>query len=44
MGKYEEITNALRILGLYESAIVKDIKDKYRELIKEWHPDFCKGD
>jgi curved DNA-binding protein CbpA len=42
MGKYEEITRALQILGLYESATLKDIKDKYRELLKEWHPDLCK--
>jgi DnaJ-class molecular chaperone len=43
MGKYEEITKALQILGLYESATVKEIKNKYRELLKEWHPDLCKG-
>lgn len=42
MGKYEEITNARHILGLYEFATLKDIKNKYRELIKEWHPDLCK--
>jgi DnaJ-class molecular chaperone len=41
MEKYEEITRALRILGLYESATVKEIKNKYRELLKEWHPDLC---
>jgi DnaJ-class molecular chaperone len=41
MGKYEEITRALRILGLYESATVKEIKNKYRELLKKWHPDLC---
>ncbi len=44
MGKYEEIINALHILGLYESATVKEIKNKYRTLLKEWHPDLCKGD
>jgi DnaJ-class molecular chaperone len=43
MGKYEEITKALRILGLYEAATVKEIKNKYRELLKEWHPDLSKG-
>jgi DnaJ-class molecular chaperone len=43
MGKYEEITNALRVLGLYESATVKEIKNRYRELLKEWHPDLCEG-
>jgi DnaJ-class molecular chaperone len=43
MGKYEEITKALRILGLYESATVKELKNKYRELLREWHPDLCRG-
>jgi DnaJ-class molecular chaperone len=43
LGKYEEITNALRILGLNESATVREIKTKYRELLKEWHPDLLKG-
>ncbi len=44
MGKYEEISTALRILGLYESATVKEIKNRFRELLKEWHPDLCKAD
>jgi DnaJ-class molecular chaperone len=39
MGKYEEITQALRILGLYELATLKDIRHRYKELLKEWHPD-----
>jgi DnaJ-class molecular chaperone len=42
MGKYEEITKARQILGLYEFAPLKDIKNKYKELLKEWHPDLCK--
>lgn len=42
MGKYEGITKARQIFGLYEFATLKDIKDKYRELLKEWHPDLCK--
>jgi len=42
MGKYEEITKALQILGLYEFATLKEIKNKYRELLKEWHPDLCR--
>jgi DnaJ-class molecular chaperone len=43
MGKYEEITKALQILELYEFATLKEIKNKYRELLKEWHPDLCRG-
>jgi DnaJ-class molecular chaperone len=42
MGKYEEITKARQILGLYEFATLKDIKTRYKELLKEWHPDLCK--
>ncbi len=44
MGKYDEISGALQILGLYESATVMEIKNRYRELLKEWHPDLCGGD
>jgi len=39
MGKYEEITKARQILGLDEFATLKDIKNRYKELLKEWHPD-----
>jgi molecular chaperone DnaJ len=42
MGKYEEITKALQILGLYELATLKDIKHNYKRLLKEWHPDLHK--
>ena len=34
MGKYEEITKARQILELYEFATLKDIKNKYKELLK----------
>ena len=43
MGKYDEITKARQILELHESASLKEIKNKYRELLKEWHPDLCSG-
>jgi DnaJ-class molecular chaperone len=42
MGKYEEITKARKILELDEFATLKEIKNKYRGLLKEWHPDLCK--
>ena len=44
MGKYEEITKARKILELNEFATLKDIKNKYRELLEEWHPDLCRED
>jgi DnaJ-class molecular chaperone len=43
MGKYEEITKALQVLELHEVSSLKEIKNKYRELLKEWHPDLCMG-
>jgi len=43
MGKYEEITKARQILELYESASLRDVKYKYRELLKEWHPEAFSG-
>ncbi len=39
IGKYEEITKARKVLGLKEVATLQDIKNRYRELLKEWHPD-----
>jgi preprotein translocase subunit Sec63 len=41
MGKYEEITEARIILELNEFATVKEIKNRYRALLKKWHPDLC---
>jgi hypothetical protein len=43
MGKYEQITKALRILGLDNSATLKEIKTNFHALLKEWHPDLGKG-
>jgi preprotein translocase subunit Sec63 len=42
MGRYEEITKARQVLGLDESASLRDIKDKYRELLRAWHPDLSR--
>ena len=42
MGKHEEITKARQVLELQEFATVKEIKNKYRTLLKEWHPDLCR--
>jgi DnaJ-class molecular chaperone len=42
MGKYEEITKARQVLELHEVATLKEIKNKYRELLKEWHTDLCR--
>jgi curved DNA-binding protein CbpA len=42
MGKYEEITKARIILELNEFATLKEIKNRYRALLKKWHPDLCR--
>ena len=42
MGRYEEITKARKVLELDEFATVKEIKNQYRTLLKEWHPDLCR--
>jgi len=42
MGKYEERTKARQILELQESGTLKEIKTRYRELLKTWHPDLGK--
>jgi len=42
MGKYEQITEAMKIFGLNEYETIRDIKKKINNLIKEWHPDISK--
>ena len=37
--KYRKITEARKILKLSECATMKQIKENYKKLIKEWHPD-----
>lgn len=40
--KYEEITEARKILELPESATMREVKLNYRRLMARWHPDKCK--
>ncbi|RKX93039.1 MAG: J domain-containing protein [Spirochaetes bacterium] len=37
--RIKEIAEAAKILGLPERATLQVIKDRYRELVKKWHPD-----
>lgn len=39
MNKFETIDKARKILGLGEEANKEEIKDRYRELMKKYHPD-----
>ena len=42
MNKYQEITEARKLLELPERATMEEIKANYRKLIRKWHPDRCK--
>jgi DnaJ-class molecular chaperone len=42
MNKYQEITEARKLLELPERATMEEIKVKYRNLTMKWHPDRCK--
>ena len=38
---YKELKEAKEILRLGESGTLEDVKRKYRELVKKYHPDKC---
>lgn len=39
MSKYQDIIEAKELLNLSERESMEKIKSKYRQLIKQWHPD-----
>ena len=41
MKKYDVIDEARTILGLPETATMDQIRDHYRDLMRQWHPDTC---
>jgi ADP-ribosylglycohydrolase len=41
---YKEIIKAKETLGLPEQASWEEIKTRYKELIRQWHPDKCTSD
>ena len=41
MNKYQEITEARKLLELPERATMEEIKASYRNLVRKWHPDRC---
>ncbi|MFO7818321.1 MAG: J domain-containing protein [Thermodesulfobacteriota bacterium] len=43
MSKYEEITEARKLLGIPERASMAEIKARYRSTVSRWHPDKCPG-
>jgi len=43
MSKYEEISEARKILELPETATLASVKGSYRRLLTRWHPDKCPG-
>ena len=44
MTKFEEIDEARKILGLGETATLKEITDVYRKLALKYHPDKCRDE
>ncbi|MHC1631973.1 MAG: J domain-containing protein [Methanotrichaceae archaeon] len=40
----EKIRWAVKVLNLPETATMKLIKQSYRDLMIQWHPDTCNGD
>jgi len=41
---FEQLIKAKTLLGLRESSSLKEIKLKYKNLMKKWHPDKHKDD
>jgi len=41
---FEQIMKAKSLLGLRETSTTKEIKNKYKNLMKKWHPDKHKDD
>ena len=43
MANFEEIDSARKILGLGEEASIKEIREAFRKLSLQYHPDRCHG-
>jgi DnaJ-class molecular chaperone len=41
---FEQLIKAKTLLGLRETSTLKEIKHKYKNLMKKWHPDKHKDD
>jgi len=41
--KYKAILEAAEVLGITSAVTQEQIKKKYRELVKQWHPDKCQA-
>ena len=44
MSSFEQLIKAKTLLGLRETATLKEIKLSYKNLMKKWHPDKHKDD
>ncbi len=44
MADYKEIDEARKMLGLEEFATLEEIKEAYRKLSRQYHPDQCRDD
>jgi DnaJ-class molecular chaperone len=43
VGKDEQVTKALQLLGLERSAAWQETRANYHALLKQWHPVFSRG-
>jgi DnaJ-class molecular chaperone len=41
MNRYQEITEARKLLDLSETETMESIKSNFRKLLAQWHPDTC---
>jgi len=41
LSQYEKLIKSKTLLGLRDTATLKEIKHNYKELMKKWHPDRC---
>jgi len=40
---FQELQEALHVLGLKDRMTIQQIKDRHRELVKRYHPDSCEN-
>ncbi|OQX58488.1 MAG: molecular chaperone DnaJ [Helicobacteraceae bacterium 4484_230] len=44
MSSFEELVKAKTLLGLHDKASLSEIKSRYRNLMRKWHPDIHPDD
>ena len=44
MSSNREVDNARKLLGIPKNGTAEDVKKKYKDMAKTWHPDINKGE